>query len=491
VTVEHQVEGPAWTGFGLEESAGRYPLRVETAVSRVVDQLLPGVITTTRHARMYCVHALAWAEADERGLDEDAAKELLRRSEVVMSAIHYFHDPHRIQLSSAHGEDRVPRFLDSERFDVAGAAKHGGLSESGFAGVYQGPCVRIGALSSDTPPRPGPRADLPALREGLGELLNLASRDQLDGEELRAAGHLCLCEAANSADGRWLRRILVEDAEDGRQDDRNRQLTCLLLLDTLHGQPSPNPTRAFREQWAFGGPLGDVDGDQRTMVSSLWRAAALRNYSVGAWRALWRWLAGELNATPMTAETLGDRLAESLEDISVADLIGDLPARMDGEVILSAEAQIADESWTPMGAIRQLALGTGRLDDLDGPTLAAFVGTDRTDLGPRWVAELLENGRDRMVRGLARDLTAILVRRAKRVALSKMYLTRSGRPFVPTRLRDRDGILSVRGEEGAGEVALRTDTLSDVLAGLGVLTVDDTGAYLPSELGQELRARLS
>jgi hypothetical protein len=490
VAVEQQVEGPAWTGFGLEESSGRYPLRVETAVSRIVDQLLPGVITTTRHARMYCVHALALAEAGESGLDEQAAKELVRRCEVVICAVHHFHERHRIELSSAHGEDRVARFLDGERFDVVGAAELGGLSERGFAGVYQGPCVRIGALSSHTPPRRGPRADFPALREGLGELLDLASRDTLSGEELRAAGHLCLCEAADAADGRWLRRILVEDVEEGRPDDRNRQLTCLLLLDTLHVGPSSDPVRAFRERWAVGGPLGDPASDQRAMVASMWRAAALRNYSVGAWRALWRWLAQQLNMNPMTAEDLGDHLAQSLDDISVGELIAGLPARMEGDVILPAEAQIADEPWSTMNAIRQLALGAGRLNDLEGQTLKAFVGTDHTDLGPRWVAELLDGGRERMVRGLARDLAVVLIRRAKRVALSKMYLTRSGRPFVPTRLRDRDGILSVRGDEGAGNVALRTDTLSSVLAGLGVLTIDNAGRYLPSELGEELRARL-
>jgi hypothetical protein len=491
VDVDQQIEGPAWTGFGLEESAGRYPLRVETAVSRIVDQLLPGVITTTRHARMYCVHALAWAEAEHRGLDEQAAKELVRRCEVVMCAIHHFHAQHRIALSSAHGEDRLPRFLDGDRLDVADAARLGGLSESGFGGVYQGPCVRIGALSPDVPPRRGPRADLPALHAGLGDLLPLAERDTLDGAELRGASDLCLCEAANAADGHWLRRVLVEDVEDDRPDDRNRQLTCLLLIDTLREQPAGDAVRAFRERWAFGGPLGDPAAHERAMVASMWRAAALRNYSVGAWRVLWRWLAAELNANPMTAEDLGDRLAESLDDITVADLLAGLPARMEGGVILSAEAQLADDEPTPMNAIRLLSLGAGRLNDLEGETLKAFVGTDRTDLGPRWVGALLEDSHERSVRSLARDLAVILVRRAKRVALSKMYLTRSGRPFVPSRLRDRDGILSVRGEEGGGAVALRTDTLSAVLAGLGVLALDDAGRFVPSELGEELRVRLS
>jgi hypothetical protein len=42
VAVERLVEAPAWTGFGMQESAGRYPLRVETAVSNVVGRLLPG-----------------------------------------------------------------------------------------------------------------------------------------------------------------------------------------------------------------------------------------------------------------------------------------------------------------------------------------------------------------------------------------------------------------------------------------------------------------
>jgi hypothetical protein len=85
----------------------------------------------------------------------------------------------------------------------------------------------------------------------------------------------------------------------------------------------------------------------------------------------------------------------------------------------------------------------------------------------------------------------ILVRRAQRVALSKMYLNRQGQPFVPTRLRDREGILSVRGEEGAGDVALRMDSLADVLAGLGYLGVRDDKAFELTDLGEALRARFA
>src|SRR5436190_2629321 len=102
--VDELIEGPAWTGFGITESAGRYPLRVESAVSNVVGRLLPGVITTTRHARMYSLHTLAWSAAHEQGLDKTEAEDLVRRCEVVIAGIHHFHPAHRVSLSTAHGE---------------------------------------------------------------------------------------------------------------------------------------------------------------------------------------------------------------------------------------------------------------------------------------------------------------------------------------------------------------------------------------------------
>jgi hypothetical protein len=143
-----------------------------------------------------------------------------------------------------------------------------------------------------------------------------------------------------------------------------------------------------------------------------------------------------------------------------------------------------------MRDVRMLALGTERLQDLCGPTLKAFVGTDPNDLGPRWVAGLLGEHRDRHVRDVGRELAVILVRRAQRVALSKMEM-RKGRPYVPTRLRDRDGVLWVRGEEGAGDVALRADSLADVLAGIGYLEVGDSGLWRLTDRGEDLRGQLT
>jgi len=165
---------------------------VEGAVGAVVGELLPGVITTTRHARMYSLHTLAWADARERGLDLATAEVQLRRMEAVIAAIHYVHKPHRVQLSVAHGEHNVPSFLDDGGFDVDAAAACGGLSRGGFAGVYQGPCVRIRALSADPYPHPGSLADVARVRQGLGDLVEMAGQSQLTVDE-RLRRRTCAC----------------------------------------------------------------------------------------------------------------------------------------------------------------------------------------------------------------------------------------------------------------------------------------------------------
>lgn len=242
------VEGPAWTGVGLDERAGKYPLRVERAVARLVDKLLPGVITTTRHARMYTLHALAWAEADERGLGKDEAEEFVRRCEVAIAGVYHHHASHRTELSSAHGEGRLHRFVADGVLDIERAARPGGLSTAGFANVYVGASIRIGLLSPDQPPRRGARADLTALRMGLGDLLPLAERDRVPIRELADAGHLCLCSGIDAADGRLLRRVLFEEPEEGRVDDRHRQLTAHMTLDAV----AANPRRSCGRQPGCG-----------------------------------------------------------------------------------------------------------------------------------------------------------------------------------------------------------------------------------------------
>ena len=483
------VEGPAWTGKGLDESPGRYPLSVEGAVFRLVDKLLPGVITTTRHARMYGLHALAWPEAHARGLDPEQAASFVRRCEVVLAAVHRYHRPHRTELRSAHGEGRIELFVGERGLEVERAARLGreGLSAAGFANVYQGPTVRVGLLSPDRPPRQGARSELAPLRAGLGDALKLADRDFVPLAEIEAASHLCLCAGPGAADTELVRRALFETVEEGHLDDRRRQLTCHMLLAAIGDEPALDVDERFRRRWGFGPALDGTETDEVALVAHGWRAAILRNYSVGAWRALWGWLADQL-VEPMTVAMLGDRLVAALGEISVAELLAGLPERIEGDVLLPAEAAIEAEEWTPLNALRLLALGAQRRDDLDPATAKLFLGTDRRDLGPAWVAERLHDEREYGVDAFARELVQILIRRALRVALGKMRLV-EGRPWVPSRLRDRDGLLWVKGREGDGYVSLRTNSLSEVLAGLGALERDADGAMALTSLGAELRER--
>jgi hypothetical protein len=91
------------------------------------------------------------------------------------------------------------------------------------------------------------------------------------------------------------------------------------------------------------------------------------------------------------------------------------------------------------------------------------------------------------VRDLARELTELLVRRARRVALSKMELRKEGF-WLPSRVREREGALFRSGEEGASDVALRTDTLRDVLCGVGALRRDADGTCRVTDYGEQLLA---
>jgi hypothetical protein len=492
VAIEQLVEGPFWVASGLDESSGLYPLRVEQAVGRLVERLLPGVITTTTGARYYGLHTLAWSDAEERGLNDADADAFVRRCEVVVAAASLAHaqtaDGHRRRVPAAHGEDRIPRFIDNGELDVAAAASAGGYSQGGFAGTYAAPDRTIGLLRGAWPPRRGPRADLTPLREGLGPVLQLAREPTLSAAALADSVPLCPCLAADSPDGQWLRRVIFEEAERDSETDRNRQITALMLLEALGDGPHADPEQTFRLSHGFGTP---IEGDTlEASVRRAWRAAILRNYSVSAWRHLWRWLSEQLAGDALTARELADTLAGAVGSGRVDTLVADLPVRVDADGLLPVEEQLrATDEDVPTRALRQLALGAQRLQDLDAETRHAYLGRDRDDLGPSWVEHQLAEHADGALADLARELVDTMLRRARRVALSKMRLGDDLRPYVPTRLRDRDGLLSMVGTEADAEVSLRGWTLAQVLGGLGAIDRPG-GAYAVSPQGAELRERL-
>jgi hypothetical protein len=190
----------------------------------------------------------------------------------------------------------------------------------------------------------------------------------------------------------------------------------------------------------------------------------------------------------MTVDELGTVFAAELGGISVAELQTGLPARREGPRLLPAELEILAGPWTPLVSLQLLALGALRIDDLDERTARLFLGTVPHDLGPRWVQQRLQEWSSDDVSNLAHELVSILVNRAKRVALSRMEL-RGGIPRIRTRLRDRDGLLSVHGEEGAGEVALRISALTEILIALGSLDRRDDDIIVVTPAGRDLLER--
>jgi hypothetical protein len=477
------VQGPAWSRPGLDVVSARYPLRVETHVLRLVARLLPGVITTTPHARAYALHGLVWSEAERRGLDLDAAYELLRRCEVVVAGVALRHR-HQVELGAPHGGDVVQKGLQADgHLAVAELSATGRYSQarSGFGGVYEGSEIALGILEAGRPPTPGPRLDEGRVRAALAGVFALAEREVVSISELEAAGELCICMAPSAPDGPWLQRLFLQpdlrgdappDGDRFAAGDAARRATARLLARVLAPGVQGSLVGGFRRAVGTGGFAVTDPVAAALSITSAWRGVVLRNYSVGAWRRMWSWLVGELGE-PMTAAELGERFADALPDITVGEVAAGLPPTVEDGLLVPVEEQLrADhrgpDPWTEL---RVLAVGARRLDDLDGPALAAFAGHPaEDDLGPRWVARQLEANADVPLRRFAAALVERLVRRSQRVAYSKMTLQTDGRPKLPTRLRERDGLLLRVSAEGWADVSLRIDTLADVLHGLG--TVD-------------------
>jgi hypothetical protein len=101
------------------------------------------------------------------------------------------------------------------------------------------------------------------------------------------------------------------------------------------------------------------------------------------------------------------------------------------------------------------------------------------------VARQLEASTRVPLRRFAVGLVGRLVRRSQWVAYSKMTLQPGGRPKLPTRLEERDGLLRQVSPEGWVDVSLRIDTFASVLLGLGAVSRLD-GAWSLTGVGAEL-----
>jgi len=475
------VEGPEWSSPGLDVAAGRYPLSVERHVMRMVDRLVPGVTTVTPHARYYALHGLVAAHADAAGLTAPAAQELLRRAEVALAAVSFaHHSPEHEWLPRAHGVDALAHRLHSGSVAVAESAvpgKGGYVRNAwGFWGPYAGSETVLGILNPGPMPVPGPQLDGTAVRDGLGELLDLAAEETLRVEDLAPLGaRLCVCAGGGRPDGTWLARLLCRpDAADTSPRATTRRQTIRLLARVIDTHLIAHFTWDVGHVLAFGDFLTTDAVAGSIAVAPAWRGVVLRNYSVGAWRRLWSWLVEQVEGM-VPVEELADRFAEELPDVTVAAFLSSLPAtRSTAGVPLPAEhdLRLTDEPL-PLTELRVLAVGARRADELSGRVREAFLGPRGVELGPEWVGRWLDEERSTGLRGAARRLVHVLVARSQRVALAKARHRSDGSLWLPTRLHERGGWLYRTSQEGRGDVGLRLGQLGTVLATCGVLQYHD------------------
>lgn len=486
------VQGPVWSASGLDVAAGRYPLSVERHVMRMADLLVPGVTTVTPHARYYALHGLIAHEAAERGLAEDETRDLLRRAEVALAAVSSAHEHGDIGLPRAHGLDALAWRLHQGEVDVGAASqpgKEGYVRNTwGFWNPYFASEVTLGVLAPKSTPTPGAACEAAAVRAGLGGLLDLARQPRLVLDDLLAHGHLCVCAGGKAPDGQWLARLLcAHGGTDSSSRAGTRRETIRLVTRVMQVHPVSDVTADVGPVLAFGDFATSDPVAAGLGATAAWRGVVLRNYAVGAWRRLWSWLVEQVNGlTPV--EGLVDRFANALPEGTVAAFLDQLPdtTTPTGAPAPAEQLLRSSDLCLPLRELSVLAVNARRVDELTGRVRDAFLGDHRgIDLGPEWTARGFTEAARMPLRDFARQLTADLLARAQRVALSKARRRAEGTLWLPTRLHERGGLLFKTSEEGRGDVGLRLDQLTTVLAGAGVVQRVD-GTWQVTAAGEAL-----
>jgi hypothetical protein len=443
---------------------------------RMADLLVPGVTTVTPHARYYALHGLIADEAVRHNLNETDARHLLRRAEVALAAVSWAHDHGDVGLPRAHGMDALAWRLHAGRLNVAEASAPGKdgyvRSQWGFWSPYFASEVTLGVLTAAGSPTPGPALDSSAVRAGLGGLLELAREDELVVDDLQPHSHLCVCAGGAAADGAWLAALLCGTPDtDPRSKAGTRRETVRLLARVMRTHQVDHVTGDVGRAIAFGDFATTDPVTTGLAATAAWRGVALRNYSVGAWRRLWSWLVEQVNGlTPSTA--VADAFADALPDCTVQTFLDRLPAtRTHTGAPAPAEHRLRSSDLSlPVRELSVLAVNAKRVDELDGHVRDAFLGDRRgVDLAPEWTARRFAEAAPASLRDFAHRLTPDLLSRGQRVALSKARRRADGTLWLPTRLHERGDLLFKTSEEGRGDVGLRLDQLTTVLAGAGVV----------------------
>jgi hypothetical protein len=495
--VTAEVVGPAWSGTQSGTYPGRFPLSVERHVMSMADRLVPGVTTVTLNARYYCLHGLVAAEAKSRGLDETAAKDLLRRAEVVVGAVsarHWETGGHGA-LSRPHGYDAIVPQVRAGTVDITALSSPGkyAKSEWGFWPPYRG-SEAVLQITTASGIAAGEQFDMAAVMAGLGDVLSLAKRTVLTTDVLDAYEHLCICQSAVSSDGYWLARLLAQPGIAAERPTRawTRRQTLRTIARCVQLTAVDRASIDIAEFLAYDEAVTQDAVLTSTPVAAQWRGAILRNYSVGAWRDLWQWLVERIDGITARA-TLGDLFVGELPDQTVGAFSAQLPATRtpDGQPARAELDRDLAECRLARQCLSILLLGARRSRELAGDELTGFQGREPSDineeLAPAWLASQVDDWRDQSVGDFARWLTELMINRSQRLALRKASPDRkTGVLKIPSRVYLRDGFIFRASYEGGGPASLRLDQLAGVLAGVGLLSRDSQGRWAAGPRGDLL-----
>lgn len=476
-----------WTDPADGRFNGTYPLNVETHARGQVNALLPGITSQTQHARSYALHTMVAAEAARRGLVAVEALTLLRRCEVVMSAISTVHASPHPGMAGAHGVNKIGPSLDTHgEVDVDALSQTGAYAKGqrGFWGAYLGP-ERVLGLVTETAKTgielidgldPGPYV------AGLGDLAEMARESTLSREVLAQRQDLCLCAGAGAADGEALAARLFPAKPLSTGAVRRQQTIAMLCrLVELRGGPVRDVVDDLTPMLLFD---ADVLADpvlSGLAVSDAWRGVVLRNESVRAWRDLWAWMVNEVFGL-MSVRGLGERVAESLPQVSVAEFAAGLPEHtaggVPGGVMLAAER---DPGLADLDPVQQhfavLFLGAARVGMLAERVGRYFESEvdDNDELTPSWLRAQIDVWADRPLRDFAVWLSEVLVARVQRRSLVNARI-QNGMYQVSARVYVRDGYIFRDSLEFGGGVGLRWRNAVGVLAGVGFFEWQDPAA---------------
>ncbi|TDB85674.1 hypothetical protein E1264_20415 [Actinomadura sp. KC216] len=499
--------GPEWSQRGIEQRAGRYPLRVEAPILRAIELLVPGISSVTRYVRYYAFYAALGAHSVECGLDSAASLRLLRRGEVVLAGVSRLNDDPYGRPGMAHAVDEVRASLDGDVLHVGAAAEMDGdqaysTRRSGSWDTYLGPSAVLGtAVNEDGAPRPGRHACPPEVAALFAPLWRESGADVLDGARLEALAPLAM-QAPERPEVGWMRGLFTatrdgrHDPEEWGPDDRRRRATFRMLGRAvgLHGGDAAHGwEECVRSAVAFGHEA-ETDPVLRQVDNVLgWRGLLLRNYSVGAWRRLWAALVRSIGSQDGEADRSRDELRAWLADpmpaTSLRACLDELPATMAGGHPAPAERQIMQDPdrRDPLVNVKLLLAGGRRAGELSGEARTTFLGAQHDILNPLWVSRLIGDFADRPMRDLAVRLVDDMLAQARRVALAKTHPDANGRMKVFSRVHERGGRYYKTGDEGDGDIGTRLHQAGDIAEQLGILEHrpdDETASLTP--LGAEL-----